>query len=278
MHEEFGMKNKYRFEHGSFGEFKNFNAYEIDRVCVETNTFSENEYYKARLFYYFCTIFYFKRNFFYMRRYLTQLGLSTFEWIDFLFKNRNNAEIDVREYFEKIDAMSRDELFDSPQDMKSFWNNPENRKKMMRGEFGFNVSQMVLGQLGLIYDKLLDYALHNTKKFLQTKNISFNNEVDELIRLMKKIRLNSLTVDEIDTDINEKFSFDFIQWHKDDFKKELKDYYYEEQLPMMLTFTDLQKSDLRKLITQYPKDEPVSVSKFFSRVLPRRYFRKLIYL
>ena len=278
LHEEFGMKNKYRFEHGSFGEFKNFNAYEIDRVCVETNTFSENEYYKARLFYYFCTIFYFKRNFFYLRRYLTQLGLSTFEWIDFLFTNRNDAEIDVREYFDKIDAMTRDELFDSPQEIESYWSNSENRKKMRNGEFGFNISQMVLGQLGLIYDKLLDYASHNTKKFLQTKNISFKNEVDELIRLMKKLRLNSLTVDEIDTDINEKFNFDFIQWHKDDFKKELKDYYHEEQLPMMLTFSDLQKSDLKKLITQYPKDEPVSVSKFYSRILPRRYFRKLIYL
>ena len=41
------MKNKYRFEHSSFGEFKNFDAYEIDSVCVETNTFSENDYYKA---------------------------------------------------------------------------------------------------------------------------------------------------------------------------------------------------------------------------------------
>ena len=38
---------------------------------------------------------------------------------------------------------------------------------------------------------------------------------------MKKLRLNKLTNDEIDTDINEKFNFDFIQWHKDDFKKEL---------------------------------------------------------
>ena len=86
---------------------------------------------------------------------------------------------------------------------------------MKNGEFGFNVSQMVLGQLGLIYDKLLDYASHNTKKFLQTKNISFNNEVDELIRLMKKIRLNSLTVDEIDTDINEKFNFEILMVKSD---------------------------------------------------------------
>ncbi len=58
----------------------------------------------------------------------------------------------------------------------------------------------------------------------------------------------------------------------------LKKLYNEDKLVFKSEWKgiDLQKSDLKKLITQYPKDEPVSVSKFYSRVLPRRYFRKLI--
>lgn len=274
---KFGMKNKYRLEHSCFGEFENFNVCEVDKVCVETNTFSEEEYYEARLFYFFCTIFYFKRNFFYLRHYLTGLGLSIFEWISFLFINRSDAENDVKEFFDKIDRMTRAELFDSPEDIDSFWSILRNREKTISGEFGFNISQMVLGQLSMIYHKLLDFASYHTKEFLQKKNVLFSNEIDELIKLMKKLRLNSLTESEIDSDIDEDFSFDFVQWHADAFTKQLKDYHLNKRLNMKLVFTNTQKTDLKKLVMQYPKDDPVSVSKFYSRVLPRRYFRTLIY-
>jgi radical SAM superfamily enzyme YgiQ (UPF0313 family) len=277
VQEEFGMKNKYRLEHGSFGEFDGFTACEIDRVCIETNTFSEEEYYEARLFYFFCTIFYFKRNFFYLRSYLTGLGLSIYEWIDFLFENRSSSSSEVNKFFNRIDEMSRNELFDSPQEIESFWEDAENRRKTLGGEFGFNISQMVLGQLGIIYNDLLDFTLHRTKEFLNEKKISFSIEVDELIQLMKSLRLNKLNSEEIEKDISEDFSFDFIKWHEDDFQNPLSVYYQENRLNMSLAFSEEQKNDLKKLVLQNPEKDPVSVSKFYSRVLPRRYFRALSY-
>jgi radical SAM superfamily enzyme YgiQ (UPF0313 family) len=50
IQEQFAMKSMYRLDTSSFGEFHEFSSYEVERVCVETNTFSESEYYQARLF------------------------------------------------------------------------------------------------------------------------------------------------------------------------------------------------------------------------------------
>ena len=107
--------------------------------------------------------------------------------------------------------------------------------------------------------------------------LSFNIEVDELIQLMKSLRLNKLNSAEIERDINEDFSFDFIKWQDDDFQKPLSFYYQKNRLNMSLVFSDEQKIDLNKLVLQNPENDPVSVSKFYSRVLPRRYFRGLSY-
>lgn len=277
VRDEFNMKIKYRFGPDAFGEFRNFSSYEVEEVCVGTGTFSEEEYYKARLFYCFCSIFYFKKNFYYMRRYIKGVGLSVFDWISYLFEHFHTAGKAVKAFFNEVDNMTRDELFDTREEMQTFWDNPENRRKCMRGEFGFNIIHMALSNLRLVYNEIVDYAAEVTKKYFTAKNVQFNKEIDELSRLTKYQRLSGLEERDVNKDIIDSFSYDFVKWEEEKFSKPLSSYFRHKNVKIAVAFSDKQKEDLANLVKAYQKDHAVSTSKFYYKTNPSQYNRKITY-
>ena len=274
----FNMKLKYRLEAGYFGEFKRFSSFEIDTVCVSTNTFSEDEYYKARLFYFVCTIFYFKRNFFYLRMYIKGKNISIFEWIYYLYENIYSSKNEaVKDYFLAIDDMSRKELFNTPAEIEAFWNVPGNREKCLKGEFGFNLIQMCLANIRFVYDEVLNYVLESTKTYFDSKEIKFGKEIDEIIKVMRYQRLNNLNENEIARNVIDTHDYDFVAWKKDGFINQLSDYYKSNKISLSISFSEKQKQDLKELIKTYPANDPVSVSKFYYRINPNLFYRSIGY-
>ena len=274
----FNMKLKYRLEAGYFGEFRKFTSFEVEAVCVSTNTFSEDEYYKARLFYFVCTIFNFKRNFFYLRMYIKSKKISIFEWIYYLYENIYSSKNEaVKGYFIAIDDMSRNELFNTPAEIETFWNVPGNREKCLKGEFGFNLAQMCLANLRFVYDEVLNYALDSTKKYFDSKGIIFGKEIDEIIRIMKYQRLNNLNDNEIAGAFVDSYEYDYVAWINDGFKNQLLDYYRSNKVSLSISFSKSQKRDLEKLIKGFPANDPVAVSKLYYRIDPSLHYRAISY-
>ncbi|MAG70800.1 MAG: hypothetical protein CL471_10995 [Acidobacteria bacterium] len=275
--EQFGMKIKYRLIAGYFGEFHELSAYEVEEVCVGTNTFSEEEYYKARLFFCFCSIFHFKRNFFYLRKYLKNKEVSLFEWLFFLYEGNWEEYKVVNDYFKWFIKMTRDELFDSREDIDAFWQNTENRKKCINGEFGFNVMQMLQGSLRLVYNEILDYVFDSTKKLLKAKNIAFGPEINEILKATKYQRLSCLSDKDIGQTIVGSYQYDLFRWAKEGFVNDLEDYLQPEEVKLAFSFPDKQREDLKAFLRLYPKDNSVAMSKFYSRLNPSLYFRQITY-
>jgi hypothetical protein len=183
----------------------------------------------------------------------------------------------VKDFLGAVDDMSRNELFNTPAEVETFWNVPGNREKCLNGEFGFNLIQMCLANLRFVYDEVLNYALDSTKKYFYSKGIIFGKEIDEIIKIMKCQRLINLNENEITRNITDTYEYDYVAWMNDGFKNQLLYYYKSNKVSLSISFSEKQKQDLGKLIKTYSVNDPVSVSKFYYRTSPNLHYRTISY-
>lgn len=275
VHDQFDFVVKYRIQAGYFGRFQNFDSVEIDKVCVGTNTFSEEEYYEARLLYCFCSIFCFKRNFMYIRKFIECNGLSVFDWVLMLYKNYSSAPRIVVELFGKFKKATREELFDSEKDLYEFWKNPDNRTACYNGESAYNISAMILGDMHLCYEDLLRYALLVTKAYFDSKGIPYSSEIDEIFSLMHHTKLLKLSAESINQDITEHYDHDYVQWEQDGFKKHPRCYYNPKKVKIVIGFGSDQKRDLINFIKAYADSGAIGRNLFYHRLTPSKYNRTI---
>ena len=281
--EEYDMKLKYRITEGHFGDFSEFSSVEIEKVCVSTNTFSEDEYYRARSLFFFCSIFYFKRNFEMVRRYLESLDVSVFSWVLFLAEHFRTAGADpiVADYFDEFDRMTREELFDSPEEIIEIWKTPSENseaagKRMIEeGRIGLNVIQVCLGNLATVYGEVVDYACDATQEFLRSRDLEFGEELDDVFRATRHLRLSQVDEEALELVIEEDFQFDVLSWMEDGFSRPLKEYGRDQSVKIAFSLDDDSKSKLRDVIKSLRPDDLMSRSKFYYRVFPNLYNRKL---
>jgi radical SAM superfamily enzyme YgiQ (UPF0313 family) len=273
IQKQFDMKIKYRIQAGYFGVFDHFESVEMDKVCVGTNTFTENEYYKARMFYAFCLVFCFKHNFLHIRKFIETNGASVFKWLLALYAQRTSAPPVVSILFDKYESMTKNELFDSKEDLLAFWKS--NKERCLKGEFGYNVSAMLIGDMQSCYSELLDFAKEVTKPFLKNENVVFTTEVDNIFKLMKSIRLLELDSNSINEDIIDEYDFDFKKWELEEFAKPLATYRMANKVRIRSCFSAEQKSDLIHFMRPYIDHKEIGRNLFFHRLNPSKYNRSI---
>lgn len=64
-------------------------------------------------------------------------------------------------------------------------------------------------------------------------------------------------------------------WERERYLKPLNDYYKMDKVSLKVAFSDEQKTELKHLAYQYPSNDRVAISKFYYRVNPKKYFRKV---
>ena len=274
--QRYGMQIRYRFGEGHFGEFAQFSSAEIEEVCIATNTFSEEEYYKARLVFFFCTVFYFKKNFFLLRHYLKQKGVGILDWILFLMDNVQSANPAARSFFQEFDRMTREELFGTREEIEAAWNDPEQRKLIIDGRIGYNVIQVSLGNLVEAYEDVLNFAGKATKQYLEKLCVAYGPELDEIILAMGYTRMSKFDETELNKDVRSKFEFDLHSWGREGFKKPLGEYHTKEGVALRFVLAPDQKEHLRGIVANLPTSDKVSRGKFYYRVWPELYNRKIL--
>jgi radical SAM superfamily enzyme YgiQ (UPF0313 family) len=272
---EHDMVVKYRFSESAFGHFSAFNSCEVEQVCVGTATFSEEEYYLARSIYFFCVTFYFKRNFLLLRRYLRDKGISIFDWILYLQDNRRKAAPKVKEYFDDFDRMTREELSDTEDEIRSFLEKPENIQKINDHKVGFNVIHMALGNLLDYYEDVVDYAHVCTRELLDKSGIEHGHELEDIIYCMKHLRLSRMVPEEIERNIVNEFRYNIYQWQKDNFSRKLEDYYVSQKVTLAFRFSPEAKRRLVMALENYDMLDKSVRSKFFYRIHPESYNRTM---
>ncbi len=136
--EKYAMKSAYRILPHQFGQYRGEKCYEIDEVCIETNTMSFEDYLECRGFAFIATIFS-REQFDVCQRLLAELGGDMYDWFIHIWERAKSGQSQVSTIYYEFLEETRTELFDSEQAIYDFFEDDENYTKLLSGELGDNL-------------------------------------------------------------------------------------------------------------------------------------------
>jgi len=153
---QYGMETKFRLVPRSFSEFKGEKSFEIEEVCISTNTLSYADYLDSRSMGYTMEILT-SDEFAIVRKLLNYFDIDSFDFaleVRNEFNNRDNSFFDV---FNNFISETEAELFDSEEDVISYYNNDKNYNDLLNGLKGDN----------LIRKYLVKFFMNNSRDFFK---------------------------------------------------------------------------------------------------------------
>lgn len=135
---KYEMKSKFRILPRQIGEYLGEKCFEIEEVCVETNTMSFQDYMECRGFSLITAIFCYKQ-FDVIRRHLKELKISVFDYLYYFWELVKSGKTELSENYNRYIEETREELWDSKKELYEYFVKPEAYQKLLKGKLGDNL-------------------------------------------------------------------------------------------------------------------------------------------
>ena len=135
---EYGLQTKYRLLPRQFGEYKGTKCFEVEEVCIATNTMSFEDYLECRGFALISSIFSDKQ-YDIIRRHLKEIGISNYDYLCSLWELIKSGENGLSTIYNRYLKESSAELFDSKDELPNYYSKQENYDRLLMGGIGDNL-------------------------------------------------------------------------------------------------------------------------------------------
>ncbi len=135
--QKYAMQSKFRLLPRQYGQYDGRKCFEIEEVCVATNTISFEEYLECRGFSLVATVLS-DDQFDVIPRHLKELGIDIFDFNLHVWDLVKSGETKISKLYFDYLKETQDELWDSPQDLIDYYTNQDNYDKLSIGETGDN--------------------------------------------------------------------------------------------------------------------------------------------
>ncbi len=136
---EWGYRGKWRLVPLNFGEYGGRKIFDAEEVAVESKTLPFEDYLKIRVFALLTEVMYNDYQCLEVVKYLEEHGIQPFDWIQRTLDHLSEAPGAIRQVVESFKRDTREELWDSEEELAAHYSKPENYQKLLRGEAGHNV-------------------------------------------------------------------------------------------------------------------------------------------
>ena len=134
----YGMETKFRLVPRSFSEFRGEKVFEVEEVCCATNTLSYDDYLDSRGMGYTMEILT-SDEFSFVRKLLEYLNVDSFDFVLDLRKEFESDEYDINKIYKNFIKETEDELFDTEEDVISYFSQEEHYDDLLNGLKGDNL-------------------------------------------------------------------------------------------------------------------------------------------
>ncbi len=242
---KWGFKTKFRILPRDFVKLKNGKKIlEIEEVVVGSNTLSFDEYVELRLVA-FC-LFVTNIGIVYDApiKLLRENDIHPFELFYRIVKDLSTAPSQIQKIFEGFKNATIDELWDSPQEIESHYQNDEEYQKLVNGEAGFNVIQSFHALVTSDFmDEWTNYTLDMTHKILNEHGL-FNSEIEQQFsdveNYCKGLSHNVMNLDRMETNPQFSFIYDIQKWLDNSEDHSLKTFTFQNDTNIKFYLTDEQ--------------------------------------
>ena len=193
--------------------------FEIEKICVGTNTMSEKSYLKCRNYNFILQLLahpIFRP----VYKLIKKLGVS---WYDFSRLVADTIQDDnfkgkLKDLYNEFCKESHSELFDTQEEAIKYYSIPKNYKSLLNGDVGENLLAKYTSKGVLIYDDIITSIFYIIKNQLSIKH---HSELNSILNSSEKWLKNLYLIDEIfgddkNVEKNTKYQldmeFDFPSW------------------------------------------------------------------
>ena len=250
---KYNMKSKFRLLPRMFGEYDRKKCFEVEEVCVSTNTFSFDEYIRCRgiiLISYLLG----SDQVDIISVFIKDLKISNFDfiynvWLSIIKKNTKISKI-YKEYIAEV----KKELWDSKEEIYNYFSQQNNYDKLLKGEMGDNLvrkykTKILLEQyedvMSLFYSIIEDIGGNKITKEIR----NFLRDSKKWVIKIREMRF--LLKGEIENKIVKiDLSYDVNRWYKD--KKTLSSLsLYKKKVKYLIHYKNI--DELNKKVNQRKK-------------------------
>jgi len=150
--EKYKLQTKYRILPRQYSEYLGEKCFEVEEVCVATDTISFEDYLEIRGFV-FLLSFFSGEQFDVIHRHLKEYNISVYDYLYFLWELIKSGGTELSSVYNRFLEETKAELYDSPEAIYEYFNRQENYDKLLSGEYGDNLIRKYSSEI------LLDYCI-----------------------------------------------------------------------------------------------------------------------
>lgn len=253
--ERYGIGSHFRVLPRDFGRLANGRvAVEIEEIVSSTNTMSFDDYLEARKLHLMVAVVYNGGGFAPLLRMLRQKKLSVTGLLQDLVARIRSAPVSVQHVFDSFARLTREELWDSEEELRAYVSADDNYEKLLKGEIGVNVSQTHTAMSLAVMDDWVDYVFE-TAEIILGENLRQDAEMRTMfadVRLFCAGRTHNI----FGADRNEDtpcavFQYDIMRWARVAIDAPLSAYKFSRPATYRFAFSDAKKEEMATLITRY---------------------------
>ncbi len=190
--QKYSMLSEYRVLPRDVGNYRGKKLFEVDEVCVATNTMSRDEYLSCRRFSYLVELF---TNIVFdpLRRYCYEENVSYFKIIEFAFEKlekenitKNKDDRSFENLYRGFSLEAEAELFPTIELLYEYYGTEKNYEKLLKGEIGDNLLRKYVAKaLFESYQSLIDYTFIYAENVFELEGLGDHEPLHDLWKWLK---------------------------------------------------------------------------------------------
>jgi len=250
---------------------------EIEPVAVGSNTLSFDEYLELRLLSLLIKISASTPCYQTLFKFLNHFQIETFDLVFSMLKNVNLASEKLQEFFNQFFQSSRDELWDSENELIEHYQKFGEYEKLLSGESGQNLAfyyhALAISEYMSDYT---DFSLKIAKDLIQKKtNVIIDEEFDAISKFCKGSCHNIFGNDRQETNPEFIYTFDILNWMNTGIESSLSSFKLNTKSKITFELTDEQFKVIQDKLNIFGHDR-VGRSQTINRIAHHQIWRKPI--
>ncbi len=278
----FNMTGKYRIIPLNCGDYDGEKVFDYEEVCIENKDMPFEDYLYMRKFALITEIIFNNQIFEVFFRYALSEGMQKSEFIMEALKNIDTAPKKLLDLFAEFNRETREELWDSEEEMVKHYKKEENYKKLVSGEAGGNLMYKYKS-LNMVHamPEWMEYLTRIIKQCIVKRNSNLSKEElkikDHEINVLAEYHKNKtwkfLENTNVET-LKMKSDYDFSSWLNAAETQPLSSFKANSPIEYYFKLTDRQKNEKQDMFRRYGTDIN-ALSKIVVRIKPENWLRSV---
>lgn len=274
---KYSMKAKWRIVPRDFGNYRDKKVFDVERVCVATNTMPYEDYLECRRFSFLINLFTYSVFFPIKRLIKKELNVSfyNFVWIIFQELEKNNKKNHLNSEFTKLylefSNESEDELFETKQDIYDFYSKDENYKKLISAELGDNLTRKYAAKMiSNALSEIMDFSIGLIPQMIDVDKVK-KDEIHAILDSSRKWLTNLYIFDAIfdwekekNKEVTINLEYDLPRWYQNNDESIFN---FKKKINYKMTYNDGNEDLKNELIALFGKEDKIfTVGKYFHQM------------